>query len=256
MRTADLQVARRDALSHAIRDAPREACGLFVTAADGLVTYWPCRNLAQDEADGQPAQDFILDPEDYRSASRAGTIVAVVHSHPDGFPLPTQADLASCELWGVPWHIVSPHLGDGEGLWHAFEPSGFRAPLLGRQWSWGVHDCWGLVRDWYADHGMEIKDFVRPVDPNEFLRKPLFAELFREAGFGAVDDEIRPGDCALMSIGRSHGLNHVGVFTEELRLLHHLQGRLSVADFYGEGLRKATGLIVRHLACDSLKFPS
>lgn len=220
--------------------APRESCGLVVVV-HGKERYWPCRNIAPD-----PEADFTIDPQDYLAAAQAGTIVSVIHSHPNGFPQPSPADLTSCEKWGLPWHIVSPHLGDdGLGRWHTFEPTGYRAPLIGRAWCWGVHDCWALVRDWYEEQGLQLPDFERPADPDQFLAHPLFEELFPSAGFVEVSrDEARPGDAVLMSL-RSSGLNHVGVLQADFRLLHHVQGRLSSSDLYGEGLQRATGKIVR-----------
>lgn len=238
---------KQAALAAAIEAAPRESCGLVVVV-HGKERYWPCRNIAADDA------DFTICPGDYLAAVQAGSIVGVIHSHPKSFPQPTPADLASCEKWGVPWHVVSPHLDPPNGRWCTFEPTGYRAPLIGRKWVWGVHDCWSLVRDWYAEHGIQLRDFERPIDSNEFLKKPLFDSLFASAGFHEVSrDEILPGNVALMSL-RSAGLNHVGVFTKDYRILHHVQGRLSCADVYGEGLQKSTGKIVRHLDYAKLKL--
>jgi hypothetical protein len=234
--------ARAAALFAAMEASPRESCGLVVVV-NGKERYWPCRNISA--CDG----DFTIDPADYLAASRAGTIVAVCHSHPDGFPDPSPADRASCEKWGLPWHIVSPHLGDpGQGQWFSFEPSGWRAPLIGRQWTWGIHDCWALVRDWYCEQGLELRDFERPIDPDEFLRQPLFEELYGATGFVAIPrEDLRAGDSVLQS-RFSPGLNHVGVIQPDGRLLHHVQGRLSSADLYGEGQQRCTGKVLRPLA--------
>jgi hypothetical protein len=238
---------KQAALAEAIQASPRESCGLVVLIS-GKELYWPCRNIAIDDS------DFNIHPQDYCSAARAGKIIAVIHSHPNGFPLPTDADLACCETSGLPWYIVSPHLDEPLGRWHGFQPSGFRAPLMGREWVWGVHDCWALVRDWYADHGLSLRDFERPTDPNDFLQNPLFEALFTEAGFCEVPRAtILPGDLALMSF-RSKGLNHIGVFDENLCLLHHIQGRLSRAEIYGEGLQRSTGKVIRHLEYKRLRF--
>jgi proteasome lid subunit RPN8/RPN11 len=247
--TADLSEAKQVAFEAARAASPGESCGLFVRVRS-KVLYWPCKNLAKHDN-----QNFVLDPDDYRSAEQAGEVVGIVHSHPDGFPLPSQADLASCELWGLPWHIVSPHLEGACGLWHSFKPSGYKARLTGREWTWGVHDCYALVRDWYREHGVELKDFARPDNPADFVKSPMFSDLFTDAGFLETNEKPQPGDCALMSIGRANGLNHIGVFTERMRLLHHLENRLSTEDVYGEGLRKATGKIIRHVACKNLALP-
>lgn len=239
-------------LAHARECMPRESCGLLVVIPGrDCETYWPCRNIAPDPADGIPSSDFWIHHADFARASIAGTVIAIVHSHPNSYPAPTPADLAQCELHGLPWHIVSPHLGDGNGQWFMFEPSGYRAPLIGRPWTWGVHDCWALVRDWYADHGLALKDYPR-ADAKAFLARPLFVDLFRDAGFGEVGrGDAAPGDAVLMSI-RSPGLNHVGVLLPDGYLLHHLQGRLSSAEIYGEAMQKVTGKILRHVNSSQL----
>lgn len=231
---------KQAALLAAREASPRESCGLVVIV-HGKERYWPCENVAAEHS------NFTINPADYLAATTAGSIVGVIHSHPDSFPRPSAADLASCEKWKVPWHIVSPHLDPPEGRWHTFEPSGFKAPLIGREWVWGVHDCWSLIRDWYAEHGLELRDFERPTDPEDFLQAPLFDSLFPDAGFVEVPrEDAMPGDAVLMAF-HSKGLNHVGVLDRNYRLLHHVQWRLSSLDLYGEGLQKSTGKIVRHL---------
>ena len=230
---------RYKALHHAQQEDPKESCGLLLNIK-GKQRYHPCRNLSMTDH-----QCFIIDPEDYVKADNLGDIVAVVHSHPLTPPNPSQADKVSCEASGLPWYIVNPNTEQ----WGYLEPCGYEAPLLGRQWVWGITDCWSLVRDWYKENkNIELRDWDRPTTPEEFLKNPLFEQCAWRTGFRKLryDERLENGDVLAMSI-LGNGLNHVAIFING-DVLHHLTDRLSCIEPYSEWLQKCTGARYRYVS--------
>ena len=222
-------------LAHAAQEYPREACGLLLVHK-GRQAYAPCRNL------GVGTDQFVIHPEDYFHADRKGQIVAVVHSHP-GLPAePSQADRVACEASGLPWHIV----GIPSEEWTRIEPSGYVAPLVGRQWSHGVLDCYALVRDWFIkERQIRLPDFVR-FDEWWKRGENLYLDNFAAAGFYVIDPAaLQAGDCFLMQVA-SPVPNHAAVYLGDNMILHHLQGRLSSRDVYGGYWQKNTTHILRY----------
>ena len=226
-----------DALVHAKDQDPKESVGLLLNIR-GKERYYPCENLAITSH-----QHFILNPEDYVKADNLGEITAVVHSHPISTPEPSQADKVSCEQSKLPWYIVNPTTEQ----WAYVEPTGYEAPLLGRQWVWGVTDCWSLIRDWYKEEkNIELRDWDRPTTLEEFNNKPLFEACAWRTNFRELrpDEKLENGDVLLMSILHPT-LNHVALFFEG-DVIHHLTDRLSCREPYSEWLLKCTGKRYRY----------
>jgi len=223
------------AIEHAKTEAPRESCGLLVIAK-GKEKYFPCRNI------GVGSDNFVLHPEDYAAADDMGDIVAVVHSHVNLPPEPSQADRVACEASGLPWHIVSiPN-----ETWVELYPHGYKAPLVGREWSHGVLDCYSLIRDWFEiERGIKLPNFERH-DDWWHRGENLYVDNFEKVGFRRIDaSEIQPGDCFIMQV-MSPVPNHAAVYLGDDIILHHVQGRLSTRDVYGGYWRKCTTHVVRY----------
>ena len=228
---------KNNALNHAKEQDPKESCGLLLNIK-GKEKYFPCKNLST-----YSQQCFIIDPDDFVKAEESGNILAVVHSHPITPPSPSQADKVSCEASGLPWYIVNPKTEQ----WAYLEPSGYKAPLLGRNWVWGITDCWSLVRDWYKqEKNIDLVDYQRPIDPEEFLKNPLFEKYAKDTGFRELDsnESLQKGDVLLMSILHPT-LNHVAIFLGDM-VLHHLADRLSCREPYSAWLQKCTGKRYRY----------
>jgi proteasome lid subunit RPN8/RPN11 len=243
--------------AHAERAYPGEACGLLVKTSTGR-QYVPCTNRAKSDR-----ENFQIDERDQAAAEDLGEVLAIIHSHPDKAPTPSMADRVSCELHELPWGIVG--WPGGEFEW--FTPSGFEAPLLGRDFSHGLLDCWGACRDWYArEGGLQLPNFERHDLWWEDEKGPsLYEDNFKAAGFYEVE-EARRGDMLVLqvpTIGRPcFHPNHAAIYlgdnphfaSEQAPALggsgpfiyHHMPGRLSSREVYGWSMANRVKLILRH----------
>lgn len=204
---------------------PMESCGLLVVEAEArMADYLPTRNLATE------ADRFAIHPEDWVTAEDYGTVVAVVHSHPDASPEPSEADRMACDLSGLPWVILG-----ADDTWETIYPAGI--PFEGRAFCWGVNDCYSLARNWYQEmQGVTLPDFPRM--PDFWLGHDLFGDGLAAAGFERIEGlNPEPGDALLFGIRSKGRTNHCAVYLGNGQMLHHLPGRLSVAEPIGAWVR-------------------
>lgn len=233
---------RELAFQWALECMPGESCGVLIVER-GHEVFVPCKNLS-------PFKDaFLIDPSDFAAAEDRGDIIRIIHSHPYASAEPSEVDLVSCEQTGIPWSIVSVP----NGVWKDFEPSGYKAPLVGRQWAHGLLDCYSLVRDYFHETlSIKIPDFEREF---EWWHKGenLYLENFAKAGFYEVPiKEIAPHDVILMQIA-SPVVNHGAVYLGDDKMLHHLHRRLSCRDVFGGYYRRHTIKVVRHENCSTVR---
>jgi cell wall-associated NlpC family hydrolase len=221
------------AYEHAEDCEPMESCGLVIEGRYHRVT-----NQA-DEIDyfTMSARERIMIEERY------GPAQAIVHSHCYRNTVASLADLAACEKFGVPWLITAWPLK----TWQVIEPSGFKAPLIGRPWAWGTLDCFGLVRDAYRQlAGIDLPDFEREWGWWD-KGGDLIAAQYTVAGFkrlepGAEFENLDVIGCQI----RAPVVNHVGVWLPGDLILHQLAGRISTKEPFGGFFHDTMVLHLRH----------
>jgi proteasome lid subunit RPN8/RPN11 len=232
-------------LIHAEGEAPRECCGVIVREANGHLIYCACRNIAHEK------DQFVIHPDDYVRWAGAGEIVAIAHSHVLNPAAPTEADRAEIERYGLPWLIVNVPTG----AYVVALPDGYRAPLIGRPFVHGLHDCYGIVRDYYASVGVPLHDYPRSYgwwdepDGPDLYRENFEAEGFVQIASGFEDArlKLRQHDLILMNI-RARRDNHMAVYLGGGVILHHLIDQLSRRETYQEFYQRRTTAVLRHRA--------
>ena len=228
---------KADALLHAKEQDPKESCGLLLNIR-GKEEYFPCQNLAITSH-----QCFIMNPEDFVKGDALGEIIGIVHSHPTTPPVASEADKISCEQSNLPWYIVNPKTEQ----WGEYAPAGYEPDMIGLPWVWGVSDCWALVRRYYKEKlNIELRDWERPLTPEQFQDDPMFERCAKDTGFIELKNEekLKNNDLLFMSIG-AVGLNHVAIFVDG-DVIHHLRDRLSCKEPYSPWLLKCTGMRLRY----------
>lgn len=120
--------------------------------------------------------------------------------------------------------------------------------LLGREFSLGTTDCYGLVRDFFSlNFDLTLTNYARPTDWwNHDL--DLYSKYFYDEGFRVLDvhpSDWQAGDCFLMAI-RARVSNHAAVLLPGGKILHHFLGRRSTAEDYRGVWRNTTTAVLRH----------
>lgn len=224
----------KEAIALAARnEAPNECCGFVI---DGEVVSF-------QNVHSSPLTNFAISAEDYARAEELGNIDAIFHSHVNGINGFSKHDIKACKQSNVPWIIYN--LGTHD--FHYADPTG-EAPYEEREWVYGIHDCYGLMRDFYKkEFNIVLDDFER-LEEEEWAKPDWtrFADNFEAQGFYEVAAPEQKGDVALMCLQSGQG-NHVGIMAGQgNRFYHHLSNRLSRVSIYGGYWAKVTVKVYRH----------
>ncbi len=226
--------------AHANAEYPRECCGLLVRTSTGI-EYKPCANMAIGD------MDFSMSPIDYVRYTKDVELLAIVHSHCFKDANPTTADIQCASKMTTPWLIYSVP----KDQFVSFNKDS--VPLLGRQYAYGVTDCWTLVEDAYKEVGIDlgIEKTTQHHMQNWFnLGFDLMGEeAFNNAGFRKLKSQepLETLDVVTMSLGRTKVPNHCGVWYKPNLLLHHQSNKLSNKEVYGGYWLKNTRAVYRRM---------
>ena len=230
---------KEQAAIHADKQAPKESCGLLAIIK-GKETYWPCENLSES-----PDEFFVIDPDNWADCEDEGELIGIIHSHPYGSALPSDADKASCEHLGLPFYIYSVE----QKNWIDFEPSGYTSGLYGRTWIWGKHDCWSLITDYFLNKKqINLKFWERPKSIKTFCENPYFEKVLTGSGFKEVSKDNIINDDVLLMQGPDEKLNHVALYIGDQTILHHNIRQLSCRELYDLRYIEATKKVYRYEA--------
>lgn len=214
-------------LNHAKKCGENECCGFVIDNK----TYMPCKNISPT-----PTETFEISPDDWIQAETIGEITAIVHSHPNGLPILSEADQIYQPQTAVDWWLVC------DNQIHKFRCI---KPLLGREFEHGKTDCLTIVRDAYMLAGIDLPNYER-ADDWWHNGQNLYLDLLPKNGFERVNaEDIQEGDIILVCLG-SETPNHAAVYIGNQYILHHCPDRLSKRDLYGGFWRNYTHSIWRH----------
>ena len=202
---------------HFFEEYPREACGVLAVQK-GKLKWFPCENIAEDN------EEFLFNSTEYLKINRTSDIVGIVHSHPDGEATPSEHDIQNCNALGIPYYIFSYPGLDFEIV----TPETDTSDLYGREYKFGVRDCFEAMRDYLKEQGIELPPRI-PFEDDWFNKDLDYfcPEIIEKWGGKQVDlSDLQKNDVLTFSVD-SNVANHCGVFLGSDIFYHHAVNRLS-----------------------------
>ena len=206
-----------DMREHFKNEYPREGCGIL-TVVKGKQKWIPCTNIAEED------NHFIIDTKEYLKIARTSDIVGIVHSHPDESSEPSELDINNCNALGKKYYIFSYPEMDLTIV----EPETNTTDLYGREYEFGVKDCFEALRDYLKTQNIEIPP------------RAMFVEDYWDKNIDYFNDktisdwqhspvslnEIKENDVLIFKVFSDIN-NHCGVYLGNDIFYHHAENRLS-----------------------------
>jgi proteasome lid subunit RPN8/RPN11 len=220
---APMSPAMPEAWTDAVAEAAKvHTAEVYPHEAAGIVVGGEYQRL--DNLSLTPGNDIALGDDDLVKVAQAELFF---HSHPDGLGCPSESDMRYQAQLAIPFVVMVWPLYDVFWFGDQLAP----APLIGRGFRHGVHDCYSLLRDYYGTvRNDPIIDQPRdwnwwdPRRPNGG-RLDLYRDYFDKAGFRkiSVAEATEPGDGLIMAFNFTVPMHGMVVWDRDM-LLHHPAG--------------------------------
>jgi len=221
---------------HFKKEYPREGCGV-IGIVKGKKKWFPCENIAKEE------EDFILSSSEYLEIKSKCDIFAIAHSHPDTTNDASEYDINCCNALGIPYYIFSyPDM-----KLNILQPKTKAYPLIGREYEFGVTDCFEAMRDYLLEQNIEIPPRI-PFEDNWWENSLDYFTEENIKNWNHVKVETPQKNDVLIFQVRENVADHCGVYLGNDIFFHHAENRLSCREhLYPFWAQHIVG-IYRHVA--------
>jgi len=120
--------------------------------------------------------------------------------------------------------------------------------LTGKEFVYGIQDCYTVIRDYYKLKGVLLPDFERPEDLE--TTDSIFLEQAELCGFYPVDFDLRKvGDMVVMKL-RTKTPMHAAIYVGDDKILHQRTNSLSAVEPFGRYYRQSVAAVYRYATGD------
>lgn len=207
-------------IEEAKKKPDEEVCGFILYDILGKSDIKPCENISKDKYNY-----FEINPVDYITLESYYNIFGIYHSHTGDDCEFTKVDEILANEYQIPIFMYNLK----HNIWKEYLPEKLKFNLLGNPFSWGLFDCYTLVRHYYwKKYKFLIEDYDRDdsfngIPDNKNDNKSIENRLI-DYGFKQIND-FEDG-AVILTENRSYNFLHLGIY-EQGYILDHKIGRLS-----------------------------
>jgi proteasome lid subunit RPN8/RPN11 len=210
--------------SHALKDAPKECCGLIVEK-DTARKVFKCKNISTS-----PLTSFSLDPLDYLKCASQGKIKSVYHSHLE------EEEFSEADKTNSSYHNVNYIMFNiKNNSFREFNPKKQQTLYLNKPFKVGVNDCFTLVRDYLSENtkiqlppevceayffGARKENLQKAIDLIDEVALSYARKDFSKI-FVSHLDELKKNDILVIGLRENNTPLHLAVFLGDNMVIHH-----------------------------------